>query len=127
MQKKCPNCGKVYETDFPTREEAVANGGNAIQREQHQTGICSDKCWDEFLGIAWRSNGPQMFPKKNIYDDMIGNASPDVLRYMKEHYGDPRRFFEENEVEAYIKYYNLDRLHTSNGDLSPVEYENLAN
>jgi predicted kinase len=42
-----------------------------------------------------------MFPKKNIYDDMIGNASPDVLRYMKEHYGDPRRFFEENEVEAY--------------------------
>ena len=32
---------------------------------------------------------------------MIGNASPDVLRYMKEHYGSPRRFFEENEVEAY--------------------------
>jgi len=50
--KTCPNCGKVYETDFPTREEAVANGGTAIQREQHQTGICSDKCWDEFLGLA---------------------------------------------------------------------------
>lgn len=51
-QKTCPNCGKVYETDFPTREEAVANGGTAIQKEQHQTGICSDKCWDEFLGLA---------------------------------------------------------------------------
>ena len=51
-QKSCPNCGKVYETDFPTREEAVANGGTAIQKEQHQTGICSDKCWDEFLGLA---------------------------------------------------------------------------
>ena len=50
--KTCPNCGKVYETDFPTREEAVANGGTAIQKEQHQTGICSDKCWDEFLGLA---------------------------------------------------------------------------
>ena len=51
-QQKCPNCGKVYETDFPTREDAVANGGTAIQREQHQTGICSDACWDEFLGLA---------------------------------------------------------------------------
>ena len=49
--KTCPNCGKVYLADFPTREEAVANGGTAIQKEQHQTGICSDKCWDEFLGL----------------------------------------------------------------------------
>ncbi len=24
-------------------------------------------------------------------------------------------------------YYNLDRLHSTNGDLSPVEYEKLAN
>jgi hypothetical protein len=52
VQRKCPNCGKVYETDFPTREDAVANGGTAIQKEQHQTGICSDTCWDEFLGLA---------------------------------------------------------------------------
>lgn len=48
-----------------------------------------------------RPYGPQMFSKKNIYDDMIGNANPEVLRYMKEHYGNPRNFFEENEVEAY--------------------------
>jgi putative transposase len=26
-----------------------------------------------------------------------------------------------------MKYYNLDRLHSTNGDLSPVEYEKLAN
>ena len=48
-----------------------------------------------------RPYGPQMFSKKNIYDDMIGNANPEVLRYMKEHYDNPRNFFEENEVEAY--------------------------
>lgn len=48
-----------------------------------------------------RPYGPQMFSKKNIYDDMIGNANPEVFRYMKEHYGNPRNFFEENEVEAY--------------------------
>ena len=26
-EKHCPNCGKKYETDFPTREAAVAAGG----------------------------------------------------------------------------------------------------
>lgn len=39
----------------------------------------------------------------------------------------PTRSHMKSDVEAYIKYYNLDRLHSSNGDLSPVEYENLAN
>ena len=28
------------------------------------------------------------------------------------------------DVAAYMKYYNLKRLHTSNGDMTPVEYEN---
>ena len=27
------------------------------------------------------------------------------------------------DVTAYMRYYNLERLHTANGDLSPVEYE----
>ncbi|WP_448570070.1 IS3 family transposase [Thalassotalea ganghwensis] len=29
----------------------------------------------------------------------------------------------KNDVAAYMRYYNLERLHTANGDLSPVEYE----
>lgn len=33
----------------------------------------------------------------------------------------------KQDVAAYMKYYNLDRLHSSNGDLSPAEYEKLAN
>ncbi|WP_373091399.1 IS3 family transposase, partial [Zhongshania sp.] len=32
-----------------------------------------------------------------------------------------------SDVRAYIRYYNLDRLHSSNNDLSPVQYEKLAN
>jgi len=28
-----------------------------------------------------------------------------------------------NDVTAYMRYYSLERLHTVNGDLSPVEYE----
>ena len=39
----------------------------------------------------------------------------------------PTRVHMKQDVAAYMKYYNLDRLHSSNGDLSPVEYEKLAN
>ena len=28
------------------------------------------------------------------------------------------------DVTAYMRYYNVERLHTSNGDMSPIEYEN---
>lgn len=28
-----------------------------------------------------------------------------------------------SDVAAYIKYYNLDRLHTANGDVSPIHFE----
>jgi len=39
----------------------------------------------------------------------------------------PTREHMTKDVRAYVKYYNLDRLHSSNNDLSPSEYENLAN
>lgn len=29
----------------------------------------------------------------------------------------------KDDVTAYMSYYNLERLHTANGDFSPVEYE----
>ena len=36
----------------------------------------------------------------------------------------PTREHMKQDVAAYMKYYNLDRLHTSNGDMSPIHYEN---
>lgn len=36
----------------------------------------------------------------------------------------PTRDFMKQDVAAYMKYYNGERLHTSNGDMSPVQYEN---
>tara|TARA_Y100001949_G_C15943682_1_gene311383 strand:- start:27 stop:818 length:792 start_codon:yes stop_codon:yes gene_type:complete len=39
----------------------------------------------------------------------------------------PTRAHMKQDVADYMKYYNLDRLHSSNGDLSPVEYEKLTN
>lgn len=35
----------------------------------------------------------------------------------------PTRKYMRTDVAAYIHYYNLERLHTANGDLSPAEYE----
>ncbi len=35
----------------------------------------------------------------------------------------PTRAHMKNDVSAYMRYYNLERPHTANGDLSPVEYE----
>lgn len=36
----------------------------------------------------------------------------------------PTRDFMKQDVAAYMKYYNLERLHSSNGDQSPIEFEN---
>ncbi len=39
----------------------------------------------------------------------------------------PTRDHMKNDVAAYMRYYNSDRLHTANGDMSPVKYENAFN
>jgi putative transposase len=36
----------------------------------------------------------------------------------------PTRAHMKKDVAAYMRYYNLERLHSSNGDLSPINYEN---
>lgn len=35
----------------------------------------------------------------------------------------PTRDLMKNDVTAYMRYYNVERLHTANGSLLPVEYE----
>ena len=35
----------------------------------------------------------------------------------------PTRKLMRNDVAEYIKNYNLERLHSANGDQSPIEYE----
>lgn len=39
----------------------------------------------------------------------------------------PTRKQMKKDVAAYIKYYNLDRLHSANDDLTPIQYEKLVN
>ncbi len=38
----------------------------------------------------------------------------------------PTREHMRKDVTAYMRYYNLDRLHTAKGDQSPVNYEENA-
>lgn len=60
----CPNCKKQYVPDLAKRPDftmkrtvwragafiqRVWPDAKPIQREQLQTGICSDECWDRFL------------------------------------------------------------------------------
>jgi putative transposase len=35
----------------------------------------------------------------------------------------PTREHMKQDVTAYMKYYNQDRLHTANGDMAPIKYE----
>ncbi|MFT6386765.1 MAG: putative transposase [Cellvibrionaceae bacterium] len=39
----------------------------------------------------------------------------------------PTRDHMKKDVAAYMRYYNSDRLHTSNDDMSPVKYERVFN
>jgi hypothetical protein len=63
---KCPNCKKQYvpdlakSPDFTSKRTTWRAGrliqdvwpeASTIQREQLLTGICSDECWDKYLGV----------------------------------------------------------------------------
>lgn len=44
----CPNCYKHYHPPISSKSQTVPG---TIQREHFITGICSDACWDAFLGV----------------------------------------------------------------------------
>ena len=53
--KECPNCGRIYipilvRLDDRNIQYQYPNAPR-WQREQLISGICSDNCWKEYLGI----------------------------------------------------------------------------
>ena len=69
MIVSCPQCNRVYQaelskTDPQFREhfqewkfrrgliQNIWPDATPIQREQLQTGICSDECWNKYLGVG---------------------------------------------------------------------------
>ena len=54
----CPQCGKHYEPELPERDpldrrpiQKIYPGTEPYQKEQLKTGLCSDKCWDNHIGV----------------------------------------------------------------------------
>lgn len=53
---QCPNCGKIYKPTLQRPEgddrliQDIFPESTSEEREQLMTGICSDECWDQFLG-----------------------------------------------------------------------------
>lgn len=45
--KVCPQCKKEFTPNFDD-----PNAGSPMDKEQHITGLCSDVCWDKFIGIV---------------------------------------------------------------------------
>jgi len=45
----CPACKQHYDPTFPTKDLAMSQGVSS-NKEQWLSGICSDKCWDDYLG-----------------------------------------------------------------------------
>jgi len=55
--KRCPNCGKKYEPELKKVEgiamQVAYPKEPAWKREQLISGLCSQGCWKEFLGLNW--------------------------------------------------------------------------
>lgn len=56
----------------------------------------------------------------NVVERFFGSLKYDWLLKIPQ----PTREHMTNDIAAYMRYYNLERLHTANDDLSPVAYEN---
>lgn len=65
---RCPQCQKMYVPDlsFAELEKGRLEGkliqdifpqATPTQREQLQTGICSDECWNKYLGMPNDADG----------------------------------------------------------------------
>jgi hypothetical protein len=54
----CPNCRKEYNTilERPKNDtrpiQEIFPNASLEHREQHISGLCSNKCWNQFLGLG---------------------------------------------------------------------------
>jgi hypothetical protein len=57
----CPNCLKEYKPVLTRKDnnepiQITYPNSKPFEREQLISGLCSDKCWNEFLGIPTRKS-----------------------------------------------------------------------
>ena len=53
--RRCPNCGRDYDPELVRKDDRPIQeqypNEPAWKREQLISGLCSDKCWKEYLGV----------------------------------------------------------------------------
>ncbi|EDU61152.1 hypothetical protein PROSTU_00835 [Providencia stuartii ATCC 25827] len=76
-----------------------------------------------FLAVieSWPSNVGQSTTEGDnaVVERFFGSLKHDWVLKIPQ----PTRKQMKEDVTAYMRYYNQDRLHTANGDRSPIEYE----
>ena len=75
------------------------------------------------LGLVGRACPTKCFGYNAMVESFFGSLKHGWIFKVNQ----PTREHMTEDVRAYIKYYNLDRLHSSNNELSPSEDESLAN
>ena len=75
------------------------------------------------LGLAGRACPTKCFGYNAVVERFFESLKHDWITKVHQ----PIREHMVDDVCAYIKYYNFDRLHSSSNDLSPIQYESLAN
>lgn len=98
-----PPAGLVFHSDrgsqYTSRQYRQLLAGYKIRASMGDVGAC----WDNA-----------------VVERFFGSLKYDWLLKIPQ----PTREHMANDVAAYMRYYNLERLHTANDDLSPVAYEN---
>lgn len=62
IEKRCPNCKEINQIEVNETRLQIWRAGENIQnvwpdwspaqREQMITGLCSDECWNAYLGVG---------------------------------------------------------------------------
>ena len=56
----CPNCKREYKPDLERKDgeliQVTHPNATKEQREQLISGLCSDSCWEEFLGLNFEDD-----------------------------------------------------------------------
>jgi len=97
-----PNKGLVFHSDRGSQYTSQRFGkllkGYGIRASMGDVGAC----WDN-----------------DVIERFFGSLKHDWILKIAQ----PTREHMKQDVTAYMKYYNQERLHTANGDMSPIKYE----
>ncbi len=104
---------KAYNLRQPPKGLVFHSDRGSQYTSKHYRKLLANYCIRESMGdvgACWDNA---------VVERFLGSLKHDWLLKVPQ----PTREHMRNDVMAHMRYYNLERPHTANGDLSPVEYE----